>query len=151
MSFPTDLEGVQMNSGSIPAGRYNLRIVEAVEKVSKNGDPMVVVNYEVMDGQFIGRHVKFHYVVFFKDKTATGAGMSKAFLKTIDQPHDGKVVVDSTKWIGRCVTAKVVLERGQDGNEYARVKFVDKYVTDFTALPKTDAAEEEDPFGPPAE
>lgn len=140
MAFPVDFDGVEMGSGGgVPAGRYNLRIVAAVEKVSKKGSPMVVVDYEVMDGPYAGRLVKFHYVVFFQDKMAPGAGMSKTFLKTIGLPYDGKITVDPAQWIGRCLVGKIAIEKEIDkngnetGNEYPRVKFVDKYETDYTA------------------
>lgn len=133
MSFFVDFDGVEMGSGGgVPAGRYNLRIVAAVEKVSKKGSPMVVVDYEVMDGPYAGRLVKFHNVVFFQDKMAPGAGMSKTFLKTIGLPYEGQITVDPSQWVGRCLVGKVVMEAGQDGNEYPRVKFVDKYETDYT-------------------
>lgn len=133
MSFTVDFDGVEMGSGGgVPAGRYNLRIVTATEKVSKKGDPMVVVDYEVMDGPHAGRLVKFHYIVFFTDKIAKGAGMSKTFLKTIGLPFEGQITVDPNQWIGRCLVGKVVMEAGQDGNEYPRVKFIDKYEMDYT-------------------
>lgn len=150
MSFTVDFDGVEMGSGGgVPAGRYNLRIVSANEKYSKKGDPMVVVDYEVMDGPYAGRLVKFHYIVFFNDKTAKGAGMSKTFLKTIGLPFEGQVTVDASKWIGRCLVGKVVLEPGQDGTDYPRVKFVDKYEIDYTAPEKKALTPdgEEDPFG----
>lgn len=137
MSFTVDFDGVEMGSGGgVPAGRYNLRIVSATEKVSKKGDPMVVVDYEVMDGPYAGRLVKFHYIVFFQDKTAKGAGMSKTFLKTIGLRYEGKINVDPSQWVGRCLIGKVVMEEGQDGNKYPRVKFVDEYETDY-AIPET--------------
>jgi hypothetical protein len=113
MSFFVDFDGVEMGSGGgVPAGRYNLRIVAAVEKVSKKGSPMVVVDYEVMDGPYAGRLVKFHYVVFFQDKMAPGAGMSKTFLKTIGLPYEGQITVDPSQWVGRCLVGKVVLVGG---------------------------------------
>lgn len=155
MSFTVDFDGVEMSSGGgVPAGRYNLRIVAAKETVSKKGSPMVVVDYEVMDGPCAGRLVKFHYVVFFQDKMANGAGMSKTFLKTIGLPYEGKISVDPSQWIGRCLVGKVLMEKeldknGQEtGNEYPRVKFVDKYETDYT-MPSSKSLTpdgESDPF-----
>lgn len=149
MAFTVDFDGVEMGSGGgVPAGRYNLRIVAATEKVSKKGDPMVVVDYEVMDGPYAGRLVKFHYIVFFTDKMAKGAGMSKTFLKTIGLPFEGSVTVDPSQWIGRCLVGKVVMEAGQDGTEYPRVKFIDKYEMDYTTEPAKNVAQngEEVPF-----
>lgn len=155
MSFDVDFEGVEVKTiGPIPEGEYNLRIVDAEEKVSKKGDPMVVVDYEVFDGPYKGRSVQFHYVVFFKDKTAPGAGMSKSYLKNIDLPFEGNVRVNSLEWIGRILTAKVVHEKGQDGNDYARVKFIKKHIPDYTTMPQSSPKTspktpdgEDDPFG----
>lgn len=137
MSFSIDMDGIETGSGgSIPEGWYNLRIVSAVEKVSKKGDPMVVVDYEIMDGLHAGRLIKFYYVVFFKDKTANGAGMSKHFLKTIGLPHEGKITVDPSQWIGRCVVGNLALSKGQNGKDYPRIKSIDKYVVDYTVPAK---------------
>jgi hypothetical protein len=146
--FETNLDGVPENKMNepLPEGRYNLRIKSATEKVTKAGDPMVVVDYEVMDGPHAGRNVRFHNVVFFKDKERKGAGMSKTYLKTIGEPFEGQITVDSNRWIGKCLTAKTANEKGKDGNTYSVVKFVDKYIIDYTA-PQSDAIDqEEDPF-----
>lgn len=137
MTFSVDFDGIEMGSGGgVPAGRYNLRIVAAKETVSKKGDPMVMVDYEIMDGQYAGRPVKFHCVVFFKDKTSNGAWMSKLYLKTIGLPSDGSVNVDATQWIGRCLVGKIELEKNknkpEDKTEYPRVKFFEKYEIDYT-------------------
>jgi hypothetical protein len=126
MGFEVDLEGIMTQGGGlIPEAKYNLRIVSAVEKTSKKGDPMVAVDYEVMDGPFAGRLLKYHYVVFFRDKEVSGAGLAKHYLKVIGQPHEKKVLVDCREWLGKCLVGKVVHEKNNDGI-YARVKFVDK-------------------------
>lgn len=144
--FNTDFDGVEENYFKpIPEGKYNLRIVSATEKKSSKGDDMVVVDYEIMDGPFIGEEIRFHYVVFFKNKGTKGAGMSKTFLRVIGEPYEGKVSVDPNRWVGKCLTAKVVQEPDQRGQMFPRVKFVDSYVTDYTQITKTDTGEE-DPF-----
>lgn len=143
--FNTDFDGVEENYFKpIPEGKYNLRIKSAIEKKSSKGDDMVVVDYEIMDGPFIGEEIRFHYVVFFKNKETKGAGMSKTFLRVIGEPYEGRVSVNPEKWIGRCLTAKVVQEPDKNGTMFPRVKFVENYITDFTATNTT--KEEEDPF-----
>lgn len=156
MSFSIDMDGIETGSGgSIPEGWYNLRIVSAVEKVSKKGDPMVVVDYEIMDGLHAGRLIKFYYVVFFKDKKSPGAGMAKAFLKTIGLANDGAVQVDPTKWIGRRVVGKVInedvtMEDKETGKPvkrtFAKVKYVNEYVIDYTIPKSVSDDKEEVPF-----
>ncbi len=148
MSFTVNFDGVDMGTvGSIPDGKYNLRIVSAEEKYSKKGDPMVVVDYEVMDGPYAGRSVRFHYVVFFNDKTSKGAGISKNYLKTIGLPYEGQNVnVDASKWVGRCLVGKVVSKTNDDGTCYPSVKFVDKLEVDYTLQKQNETKDDDVPF-----
>ncbi len=133
MPFDIDFDGVDIKAGGsvIPAGKYNLQIVGVKEIVTKNGDPAVVVNYQIKDGPFVGRFLKFHCITFFKDKGASGSGISKHYLKTIDLPYDGQVRVDPNQWIGRYLVGKVVVEKYK-GEDQSRVTFVDKYEVDYT-------------------
>lgn len=148
MSFSADFDGVELsNGGEIPPGKYNLRITSAKEKLTKKGDPMVVVDYEVIDGSFAGRKVKYHCVVFFNDKSQKGAWVSKHYLKMIGLPYDGKIEVDSTKWIGRCVVGNVSMQTWNDGKEHASVKSVEKYDVDYTIpMQELSTNDEEVPF-----
>ena len=77
MAFPVDFDGVEMGSGGgVPAGRTIFGSWRRWRRFQK-GSPMVVVDYEVMDGPYAGRLVKFHYVVFFQDKMAPVLGCQK--------------------------------------------------------------------------
>ena len=155
MPFDIDFTGVQINGGKsvVPPGDYVLEIVKATEAVSKKGDPMVVVDYEVISGGQIGKLIKRHYVVFFKDKSASGAGMSKKFLKTIGLPCEGAVKVDPTQWIGRKLIGKVINEEvevtdKQTGNKVkvtlAKVEYVSEYFVDYTAPQSSVLIKDED-------
>ena len=160
MPFDMDFTGVEINKFSpkaVPAGTYNMSIVKATEKLTKKGDPMVVVDYEIVDGDYIGKIIKNHCVVFFKDKESPGAGMAKAFLKTIGLANDGAVQVDPTKWIGRRVVGKVInedvtMEDKETGKPvkrtFAKVKYVNEYVIDYTIqqAPPVSSANEDIPF-----
>ena len=87
MPFDIDFTGVGIKNVSqvvVPPGTYNLSIVKATEKFTKKGDPMVVVDYEIVDGDYIGKLIKNHCVVFFKDKESPGAGIANRFLKQLD-------------------------------------------------------------------
>lgn len=160
MPFDMDFTGVEIKKFSqvvVPPGTYNLSIVKATEKFTKKGDPMVVVDYEIVDGDYIGKLIKNHCVVFFKDKESPGAGMAKSFLKTIGLDNDGNVTVDATKWIGRRVVGKVVneevtMEDKETGKPvkrtFAKVKYVNEYVIDYTApvIKNVTPDGEDDPF-----
>ena len=79
MPFDIDFAGVGIKNVSqvvVPPGTHNLSIVKATEKFTKKGDPMVVVDYEIVDGDYIGKLIKNHCVVFFKDKESPGAGIA---------------------------------------------------------------------------
>lgn len=92
----------------LPKGTYSYEIVEFVSKAgetypkegkTKNGDPKVDILCQVTTpGEFEGERV-FHSVTFLpKDKP--GAGMAIHFLKTINQPWEGKFQVEPNAWIG---------------------------------------------------
>lgn len=53
-SFEVNLEGVEMNSFTIPDGNYRVRCIEVEQTVSKGGNPMFVWTFEVVDGPHAG-------------------------------------------------------------------------------------------------
>lgn len=143
MPFDMDFTGVTINkySSAVPPGNYNLSIVKATEKYTKKGDPMVVVDYEIVDGDYIGKLIKNHCVVFFRDKVSPGASIAKGYLKAIGLSNDGNVKVDADEWIGRRVVGKVInedvtMEDRETGKPvkrtFAKVKYVSNYVIDHT-------------------
>lgn len=113
MSFDFDGTGIVVEDKQyvkklMPKGNYDYEIVEFTSKAgesypkegkTKNGDPKVDFLAEVVTpGEFEGERV-FHSVTFLpKDKP--GAGMSIHFLKTINQPWEGKFQVDPIAWVG---------------------------------------------------
>jgi len=159
MPFDMDFTGVTINkySSAVPPGNYNLSIVKATEKYTKKGDPMVVVDYEIVDGDYIGKLIKNHCVVFFRDKVSPGASIAKGYLKAIGLSNDGNVKVDADEWIGRRVVGKVInedvtMEDRETGKPvkrtFAKVKYVNEYVIDYTT-PQSQPANsnsEEAPF-----
>ena len=89
----------------LPDGTYDLVITKAEEKTSSKGHPMVNVTCEVINNaEFNGKRI-LHNVTFLKEGDK-GAGMSRHFLKCINQPY-GAGEVDSQKWIGENFKAKV--------------------------------------------
>lgn len=93
----------------LPAGTYDLVITKVEEKKSGKGHPMVNVTCEVLNNpEFNGAKV-FHNVTFLP-KADKGSGMSSHFLKCINQPYEGAIEVDSSKWVGESFKAKLVQE-----------------------------------------
>lgn len=106
--FTHDAAAPTAGGGStlLPAGKYDLVITKVEEKKSKSGFPMVNVTCEVHNNTDFNGAKVFHNVTFLpKDKP--GAGMSTHFLKMINQPWEGVVEVDPSKWVGEDFTAKI--------------------------------------------
>jgi len=143
MSFSYNATGIEMsgNFELIPEGDYPCKIVSVFETISKNGDPMVKVDYEIIDGAYIGKQIKFHHVTFLgKDETGKskkGAGMALNYLKTIGEPYQGDIIVDPESWVGKKLSVKVVHEKGFDGVKRSNVKWVNP-ISDFVVSSNTD-------------
>jgi hypothetical protein len=85
---------------------------------------MVSILCEVIDDteEFNGERV-FHTVTFLPSKNP-GAGMSVHFLKTIGQPWEGNVKVDSSQWVGAKFMGYVVTDEynGKTKNKLGEIK-----------------------------
>lgn len=114
----------------IPAGAYRLKVVDFKEGKSKRDDYQVVVTFRVVGGQYNLRRIPFHYVTFFSDPEADGAGIALAFLKAVGQPHQGKFTIDPAKWVGAEVLADVTEEdyKGELSNKVKNVEAAPKAV-----------------------
>ena len=124
-----DAEGVPVNDFvEIPDGEYTLRITEAEQGVTQKGDDKVTVSYEIVGGPYHLQTIKYHTVVFFKDKNAKGAGMSLKFLKSIGEPHEGQFTWNEKNWIGKKLKAMIMQEvqlQGKSaGKKFPRVQWV---------------------------
>ena len=107
--MPFMIDAVEPTSGGaftlLPDGKYQLVITKVEEKTSSKGNPMVNVTCEVLNNpEFNGKKV-FHNVTFLKEGEK-GAGMSRHFLKCINQPY-GAGEVDPQKWVGEDFNAKI--------------------------------------------
>ncbi|SRR5258708_6260982 len=133
MSFNYDATNVKPTSFKIvPPGDYILRVVDTEEKTSKEtGYPQVVVTFKVHGGEHEGIVIPFHYVTF-QPEGERGAGMAVHFLKCIDQPWEGKFVVNHMAWRGKKIKAKVIEDEYQ-GKVKNKVASVD--IHDETKLP----------------
>lgn len=129
MSFDYNATGVKPSDGEytpLPDGVYDLKIIKAEEKTTKNGDPMVVVDFEVVNNpDFSGKKIKFHNVAFVP-RTNPGAGIPVHFLKTIGEPWEGAYKVQPQDWLGKFLKAKVGI-REYEGKQYNNVTMVMPY------------------------
>jgi hypothetical protein len=124
-----DGEGVKTdNFVEIPDGEYTLRITDAEQGVTRNGDDKVTVSYEIVGGPYHLQPIKYHTVVFFKDKNTKGAGMAIKFLKSIGEPHEGQFAWNEKNWIGKKLKAMIMQEvqtMGKStGKKFPRIQWV---------------------------
>jgi hypothetical protein len=121
----TDYDSNSGNFEPIPEGEYLLQIMDFKERETKNGDPMIGVQLEVVDGDHAGRFV-FHNVILYKPTSPgiKGMGMTRHFLHCIGEPYEGDIDVDTDNWIPRQVRAEVFHEE-YNGKTNARIgKFI---------------------------
>ena len=123
-------EGVNMDTFVlIPVGEYTLRVIEAVQGLTKNNDDMVTVTFEVVGGDFNLEKVPYYRVIFFADRMKKGAGIALTFLKSIGEPFEGQFKWNEKNWIGKKLKATIkheVATQGKSvGKTFAKVAWVD--------------------------
>ena len=123
ISYNAGEEEVTDSFTPLPPGAYDLKIVEAEMTTSKNGDPQAIVNFVVVNGlAHEGKSVKFHRVTFISDDRP-GAGIAKAFLKSIGQPYKGQIDVDTDAWVGKVLAADISIDE-YNGKKYNKVNYI---------------------------
>lgn len=125
MPFPYNASGIDASGGFTPApeGVYMLKIVDAAEKTSKKGNPMVSVRCQIDDAnEWLGTTV-WHNVTFLP-KDAKGAGMAVQFLAAIGEPHEGEFEVDAFNWKGKSFRAKLKIEKDLQGRNRNQIAYL---------------------------
>ena len=79
----------------LPEGRYRIRIKSAEKAVSKNGNDMLALQFEVSGN----KQILYHYIVFLDDRPEITNRMLTQFFDSFKDIEDGNF--DMTKWIGK--------------------------------------------------
>ena len=99
---------------NIPEGAHRIRIKTAEKKVSKTGNDMLVLQFDVSGY----KSTIYHYIVFLQDKPQiTNRNLTQFFDAFKDIP-DGEF--DMSKWVG-AVGACVVKHEEYNGNINAKI------------------------------
>lgn len=124
MGFKYSSSGIETknNLKPLPNGDYILRITLATPAFTKNKDPMVIVDFEVEEGDWIGYGIRYHNVTFFNDKKSKGAGIALHFLHAIGEPYEGDFEVNPLNWINRILQANVV-QTEFNGRVFPKIKY----------------------------
>lgn len=127
-----DTTGINLGGGfePVPEGVYTLIIREVADIKdgqpwkTKNGDDYVRVTCEIDDvGEYLGKKV-WYGVTIMDDKKRPGAGMAVHFLKTIGEPWDGPVQIDTDNWIGKTFKAKLKIIKDNQGKSKNEIAFI---------------------------
>ena len=101
---------------NIPEGRHRIRIASADKAVSKNGNDMLALKFEVSGyNSYI-----FHYIVFMNDKPEITNRMLTQFFDSFSGIPEGDF--DTSHWIGK-VGACTVKHEEYNGNVSAKIGY----------------------------
>lgn len=126
MLFTTDENNV-FGKSLKEAGTYNVRVTSAVAKNSKNGNPMIEFNYEVLDGQYAGAPIRYDYAVWNDDEDHFDLSVRRFNTIMIASGIPSGKAVENLPQVasvmnGRKLAVSVDWEESQNGNWYLRVK-----------------------------
>ncbi len=100
----------------IPEGRYRIRVKEADKAISKNGNDMLVLQFEV-SGQ---SQVLYHYIVFLDDRPEITNRMLTQFFDSFAGIPEGDF--NMRNWIGK-VGACMVKHEDYNGSPRAKISY----------------------------
>ena len=113
----------------VPPGEYLLSIASVARGTSKNGNATVIVEFEVADGEYAGKHVKHWYTL-----TEKALSRMQSLKKAVGATMDGKIRSDEL--VGSQLYATVIHTDGEqqknadgtlkcdaNGNPYPLSKF----------------------------
>ena len=100
----------------IPEGKHRIRIKNAEKAVSKSGNDMLVLQFEV--SRYKG--LIYHYIVFMQDKPEITNRNLTQFFDSFKDIGEGEF--DTAKWIGKC-GACTVKHEDYNGNTKAKIGY----------------------------
>lgn len=92
----------------IPEGKHRIRIKSADKAVSKSGNDMLVLQFEVSGYN----STLYHYIVFMQNKPEITNRMLTQFFDSFKDISDGEF--DTSKWIGKVGACQVKHEEYND-------------------------------------
>ena len=107
-------ERVEQKFEALPVGKYRLRIKEAEKAISKSGNDMLIVTFEVSGSN----QTLMHYIPFLEDKPEVTNRMLTTFFDSFGIEGDFNLA----NWKGKCGGCQTKME-DYDGNERARISY----------------------------
>ena len=111
-----NLEDVSTEREILPPDQYEAKIFDAEATMSSNGNPMIIITWEIMDGEFAGRRWK-DYVVL------TVPWRVKQYAEVVG--IESGTELDTEDFIGAEGIIEIVHEKAKDNDEIrAKIKSV---------------------------
>ncbi|MFA5321190.1 MAG: DUF669 domain-containing protein [Smithella sp.] len=106
----------------LPEGVYVVKIKNTEDEMSRAGDPMVAVTFEIIEGDKAGQFA-WDRILFPKKGSSAEKirGRSMHFLHVIGEPYEGEIEIDRYNWVGK--KCKIFVRHEEyEGKRYARVQ-----------------------------
>lgn len=100
----------------LPEGKYRIRIKSAEKAVSKSGNDMLALQFEVSGSN----STLYHYIVFMNDRAEMTNRMLTQFFDSFEGIADGDFNMQN--WVGK-VGACVVKHQEYNGNDTAKISY----------------------------
>lgn len=119
-----DTEPATGDFDPIEPGQYFLTVVDFTLKSTKNGDPMLNVQFEISPGQkFEGRMIWDNIIFPYPDSPAIKIlGRSCSFLKCLGEPYKGDFTPNPDNWIAKVCRADIATESYQNKHGETKLK-----------------------------
>lgn len=101
----------------VPEGKHRIRIKSAEKAISKNGNDMLALQFEVS----ACNATLYHYIVFLNDRPEITNRMLTQFFDSFKDIKDGDFNTDH--WIGKVGACLVSHEDDGQGGKRARLKY----------------------------
>ena len=100
----------------IPEGKHRIRVKSAEKAISKNGNDMLALQFEVSGYA----STLYHYIVFMNDKPEITNRMLTQFFDSFKDIPEGDF--DTSHWVGK-VGACVVKHEEYNGDNTAKIRY----------------------------
>lgn len=122
MRMEYDTTNIKSEYELLDSGWHPFKIVEVEDRESSKGYPQALAKCKCVDPKCQGKSEVWNYVTVIPPDQK-GAGMVVHWLKSIGQPHEGKIVLDTDKWLGKKFMGKVAAEeyKGKTNNKLKEI------------------------------
>ena len=110
---------MNMKETPVRAGTFHAIVRDARQLETKNGDPMVVADWELLEGPDQGRRVP-QFVCFVPQMVSA----NNHILRVLGQPHTDEVDIEAEDWKEREAIVKVAV--GPKGPTVTDIDYIDK-------------------------